>query len=117
MKLNGIQEALAVGAGGFAGAILRHLIIGVIGSTFGIVLVNILGCFALGMFSQNSRLTLFLATGFLGALTTFSAYGGHAVHLWNTGQTLTASLFILINIIAGISAFVLGAFLHSKFIL
>ncbi len=117
MKLTGIQEALAVGAGGFAGAIVRHLIVGIIGSTFGIVAVNILGCFALGIFSQDSRLTLFLATGFLGALTTFSAYGGHAVNLWNNGQMLTASVFIFINIVAGISAFVLGAFLNTKFIL
>ena len=117
MKLTGIQEALAVGAGGFAGAILRHAVIGVIGSTFGILAVNILGCFALGMFSQNSRLTLFLATGFLGALTTFSAYGGHAVYLWNNGQLLTASLFVFVNVIAGISAFVLGAFLNTKFVM
>jgi len=117
MKLTGVQEALAVGAGGFAGAILRHLIVSVIGSTFGIIAVNILGCFALGLFSQNSRLTLFLVTGFLGALTTFSAYGGHAVNLWNSGQTLTASIFVFSNISAGITAFVLATFLKAKFIL
>lgn len=116
MKLTSIQEALAVGAGGFAGAILRHLIIGIIGSTFGIIAVNILGCFALGLFSQNSRLTLFLATGFLGALTTFSALGGHAVNLWNSGQSLTASFFIVTNIIAGISAFVIGGIVNTNFI-
>ena len=108
-----IYEAAAVGAGGFAGAVVRHLVVSVTGSTIGIITVNIAGCLVMGLLSHDSRYALFAATGFLGALTTFSAFSGHAVQLWKSGDALTAGVFILINVLAGISAFVLGLYLKT----
>lgn len=108
-----IYEAAAVGAGGFAGAVVRHLVVSVTGSTIGIITVNIAGCLVMGLLSHDSRYALFVATGFLGALTTFSAFSGHAVQLWKSGDALTAGVFILINVIAGISAFILGLYLKT----
>ncbi len=108
-----IYEAAAVGAGGFAGAVVRHLVVSVTGSTIGIITVNIAGCLVMGLLSHDSRYALFVATGFLGALTTFSAFSGHAVQLWKSGDALTAGIFILINVLAGISAFILGLYLKT----
>lgn len=108
-----IYEAVAVGAGGFAGAVVRHLVVSVTGSTIGIITVNIAGCLVMGLLSHDSRYALFVATGFLGALTTFSAFSGHAVQLWKSGDALSAGVFILINVLAGISAFILGLYLKT----
>ncbi len=115
MKLTLIYEAAAVGAGGFAGAVVRHAVVSLTGSTFGIIAVNLAGCLVMGLLSHDSKFALFAATGFLGALTTFSAFSGHAVKLWNSGEVLAAGGFILVNVIAGISAFVLGMYLKSSF--
>ena len=115
MKLIHLYEAAAVGAGGFAGAVVRHLVVTVTGSTMGIIAVNVAGCLIMGLLSHNSKFSLFAATGFLGALTTFSAFSGHAVKLWNAGDAVTAVSFILINVLAGISAFVLGLYLKAQF--
>lgn len=112
MKL--LTEAAAVGAGGFAGAVVRHFIIGLSGSTIGILAVNVAGCLLLGLLTGQSKFTLFAATGFLGALTTFSTFSGHTVKLWNSGETVTAALFILVNVIAGIAAFILGMGIRSR---
>lgn len=111
-----IYEAAAVGAGGFAGAVVRHLVVGVTGNTLGIITVNVAGCLVMGLLSHDSRYALFAATGFLGALTTFSAFSGHAVQLWKSGDTITAGIFILINVLAGISAFMLGLYLKTHLI-
>ncbi len=111
-----VYEAAAVGAGGFAGAVVRHFIVSVSGSTIGIIAVNLVGCLIMGLLSHDSRFALFAATGFLGALTTFSAFSGHAVKLWNSGDAVTAGVFILINVLAGISAFVLGVYMKTQFI-
>ncbi len=115
MKLIHLYEAAAVGAGGFAGAVVRHAVVSLTGSTVGIIAVNLVGCLIMGLLSHDSKFALFAATGFLGALTTFSAFSGHAVKLWNAGEALTAGVFILVNVLAGISAFVLGLYLKSSF--
>ena len=115
MKLIHLYEAAAVGTGGFAGAVVRHAVVSLTGSTVGIIAVNLTGCLVMGLLSHNSKFALFAATGFLGALTTFSAFSGHAVKLWNSGETITAAIFIMINLVAGISAFVLGLYLKSSF--
>ena len=112
MKL--FVEAAAVGAGGFAGAIVRHLVVGITGSTVGIIAVNVAGCLVLGLLSQDSKFALFAATGFLGALTTFSALSGHAVKLWTSGDGTTAALFVLINVVAGLTAFTAGLYVRSQ---
>lgn len=112
MKL--FAEAAAVGAGGFAGAIARHLIIGAAGSTIGILTVNVVGCLLFGLLSTDSRFTLFAATGFLGAMTTFSTFSGHTVKLWHSGETVVAVLFIAVNIFAGIAAFLAGMALKAR---
>ncbi len=109
-----LTEAAAVGAGGFAGAVVRHLVMGLTGSTIGIITVNVAGCLVLGLLSQESKFALFAATGFLGALTTFSALSGHAVKLWTSGEGVTAALFVLMNLFAGLAAFIAGLYIRGQ---
>jgi CrcB protein len=83
---------LAIGIGSFIGGILRYLLSLFIQNKFlsafpfGTMSVNILGCFLIGLvFGLSDRgnismeARLFLATGFLGGFTTFSAFSNETV--------------------------------------
>lgn len=81
-------NALWAGFGGFAGAAARYLIAAAFpaeasgGFPIGTLLVNIAGSFALGAISESAikfsalkpETIIFLAIGFCGGLTTFSAF-------------------------------------------
>jgi|TARA_B110000438_G_scaffold302330_1_gene359706 CrcB protein len=83
----------------------------------GILTVNILGCFLIGLFYNlvNSDLerilTPFLFVGFLGAFTTFSAFSKESLELINSGNFFIAFIYILISIISCLGATWLGMFL------
>ena len=85
---------------------------------FGTLVANVIGCFLMGIllaafwifpqFSPEWR--LFLVTGFLGALTTFSSFSGEVIELffkeeWGNG------LFVLVSHLVGCLIFtVLGIY-------
>lgn len=85
---------------------------------FGTLVANFIGCFLMGilvavfwMFPQFSpEWRLFLVTGFLGALTTFSSFSGEVIELffkeeWGNG------LFVLVSHLVGCLIFtVLGIY-------
>lgn len=89
--------AAAVGLGAAAGALLRWQA-GVwlntrwVGFPLGTLLVNLLGGLMIGMALEyfgrqpNELLKLLLVTGFLGGLTTFSAFSGESLALLQRGQ-------------------------------
>jgi CrcB protein len=99
---------LLVFLGGGLGAMARHGVnragLALLGPgfpwwTFG---ANVAGCFLIGLLAglfgaletgHNAR--LFLITGFLGGFTTFSAFSLDALTLWERGEPLQASLYIL----------------------
>ena len=106
-----MNTVLAVGIGGFFGAISRYLIATWVqkfsSSSFfpvGTLSVNVLGSFLIGFlylyFSQTIHPTLkaMLITGFLGALTTFSTFSLETLLLLQEGLYLKAGLNILLNI-------------------
>ncbi len=95
------QIILAVGAGGFFGAITRVYIVNFFNKTlafnfpFGVLFVNIVGSFLIGMFfaifsyyTVNDSLKSFINTGFLGALTTYSAFAIESFLLLETSFLL-----------------------------
>lgn len=113
---------LAVGLGGFVGAIARYglssLVQSRLGGDFpaGTLLVNVLGCFLAGalwtlveernLFSENAR--LFAGVGLLGSMTTFSTFGQETVALLREGELRFALLSVALNVAVGLVGVVLG---------
>ncbi len=96
-----MQNALAVGMGGFLGCIARYLV-GVMVAhlvaapvlPYATLLVNVVGCLLIGVLSTLAErpaglsppLHLFLSVGLLGGFTTYSTFGSQTVTLARTGQ-------------------------------
>ncbi|MEM7308809.1 MAG: fluoride efflux transporter CrcB [Planctomycetota bacterium] len=115
-------QLLAIGLGGFVGAILRYSISsfvqGRIAGSFpaGTLAVNVLGSFALGLlvallqsradFPEPWR--LFLTVGVLGALTTFSTFGYEVVALVQEGRVGLAAAAVAANLALGLAAVCAG---------
>lgn len=116
-----VSFLLAVGLGGFFGAIIRFLLSASVqrlsSSTFpfGTLSVNILGSLLMGFlfmyFSQinlSNYQKLIFTTGLLGALTTFSTFSMDNVILLQQELYIKAILNIFLNVILSISATFIG---------
>ncbi|MER3486729.1 MAG: fluoride efflux transporter CrcB, partial [Chloroflexota bacterium] len=102
----------AVGLGGVLGANARYVLgtwaQSAWGTAFpwGTLLINVLGSLLIGVFLTlaTERLTirpatrLFIATGILGAFTTFSTMSYELVHLLQAGALLRAGLYLLASL-------------------
>jgi len=115
---------LAVGVGGFFGAIARYLIDYWIsrrmGSLFpyGTLVINVSGSFILGLFATSTERwivhphwRLLLGVGFVGAYTTFSTFGYETHRLIEEGSFGLALLNVLLSVIVGLMAVRLGILL------
>ena len=86
----------------------------------GILTVNILGCFLIGLFYNlvNSDLerilTPFLFVGFLGAFTTFSAFSRESLDLLNQGQVALAALYVFLTMLVCLLGTWIGVFLTNR---
>jgi len=117
---------LAVGIGGFFGAIGRFLIASSIQKALptlfpvGTLAVNVLGSFLIGALfvyfeqSLSPHLKALLVTGFLGALTTFSTFSLETYLLFASGAWLKGALNILLNVALSIFATILGIIVAKK---
>ncbi len=116
---------LGLAAGGLLGTFARYFLAGavhrVLGVTFpfGTMVVNLLGCFAIGFlavlaeekFLLGPGLRIFLMIGFCGAFTTFSTFVFETSALAKDGETLYALLNIVLSVILGFLVFRLGVML------
>jgi CrcB protein len=107
-----LQTALAIGTGGFIGAILRAYISGVVNEhfshniPFGTLAVNLLGSFILGsLFAYFTYTQIFsvhmkslLSTGMMGALTTYSTFAMETFFLLNGGMVISAVSNMALNL-------------------
>jgi CrcB protein len=117
-----MMRFLAVGAGGFLGAIARYAVALLVArfwsgefplATF---LINVSGSFAIGLFTAMSaeRLALdpvwrlLFATGFVGAYTTFSTFEYETNRLVVVGSTGWAITNVLASVVVGFLALRLG---------
>ncbi len=118
-----MTQFLYISLGAILGANLRFLVglwasqqLG-IGFPFGTLLVNVIGCFLIGLFYglSETRITitpelrLFVAIGFLGAFTTFSSFGNETVNLVRSGDLGSALLNVAGNNVLGLLAVGSGA--------
>jgi CrcB protein len=119
-----IKLILLVGTGSFIGGVLRYLISFPLlhkyphGFPWGTLMVNILGCFLIGLLygyvnkvSLAGEWRMFLATGVLGGFTTFSAFSNETITLFNNGQSGSAALYVGSSVIIGLLATVFGMYL------
>jgi fluoride exporter len=122
-----VTKLLLVMCGGSLGAASRYGV-GLLaarfwGATFpwGTLMVNLVGCFLIGLlFALTERvrlltpeMRLFLITGYLGALTTFSAFTLETVNAGRAGLMLQPVVNILINNIGGLALTFCGMWLGS----
>ncbi|MDO5455250.1 MAG: fluoride efflux transporter family protein [Corynebacterium sp.] len=95
------REAVAVGLGAASGAVARHLLLlaGLDGH-IGILVINALGCLALGYFRPG----VFWGTGVLGGFTTFATFS----LLTASGTWQAAAAYVLVTAVACVGAVLLG---------
>lgn len=123
-----MKTILLIGSGGFIGSIARYglnlLVHKIVSTTFplGILLVNIIGCLAIGliygMANKAGWLTndwkAFLAIGICGGFTTFSSFSYDNIKLLQSGQLLQAFLYIAASLIIGLLMTWIGILLAGK---
>jgi fluoride exporter len=116
------RTILIVGLGGFIGSVLRYLGQLAAGKIFppsfpmGTFLVNLLGCFIIGivfaMSEKGNLLTadmrLFLAVGFCGGFTTFSTFASDNLMLLKDNSIGLLLFNVLGSVVLGILAVYLG---------
>ena len=96
-----------------------------IGSTFpyGTLLINLTGCFFLGLIGQitlNRMLVppewrVAIAVGFFGGYTTFSSFGWETAKMLEAGEWLRASTYVAASVVLGLILAAAGIRLANRF--
>lgn len=117
---------LAIGTGGFVGAVLRFLISGWLQKLspvlfpVGTLGVNVLGSFVIGfmaLYFENviaPHQKALVITGMLGALTTFSTFSLETVTMIQEGLWGRAAANVTLNAFLCVTATILGMFLFKR---
>ncbi|HEU5167273.1 MAG TPA: fluoride efflux transporter CrcB [Chitinophagaceae bacterium] len=117
-----IKNLLIVGLGGGAGSMLRYAVqkffLAQNIATFptGTLLVNISGCFLIGIlwsmvsrsFTWNEEMKLLLMTGFCGGFTTFSAFTLEGIGLLKENKTALFFIYLTASVVGGLLATFIG---------
>ena len=113
---------LAVFVGGGVGAALRHGVnraaLAWLGPAFpyGTLFVNVIGGLCMGLLAElllvkgggSQEWRLFLATGILGGITTFSAFSLDAAVMWERGDHAALAAYVLGSVVLSIAALFAG---------
>lgn len=120
-----MRNLLFVGLGGFVGALLRYLLSGYIQNLsqrvdfpYGTLVVNVTGCFLIGIFSQlvnlqwdiSAEVRLLIMVGLLGSFTTYSTFGNETLTLLQDQRLFLALINIGTHLFFGLLAVLLGQF-------
>lgn len=116
-----LQSLVAIGAGAALGAILRFFLGAWLNALFpqippGTLAANLVGGFLVGVavafFAGNPAFApewrLFVITGFLGGLTTFSAFSAEVTILLQQGRLLLAAAAIAMHLVGSLAMTLLG---------
>jgi CrcB protein len=114
-----LKTFLAIGIGGFFGAMARYYLSVVLPNTANFptttLFINLVGCFFLAFlfttFTNRTPLVLCIGTGFLGAFTTFSTFSVETLLLIENNQWVQALSYCLISVFGGLACAWLGALL------
>jgi fluoride exporter len=114
---------------GAAGTLARYGLQGLVqlrlgsGFPYGTLLINLSGCFLLGLVGQFTlnRMVLSpdwriaIAIGFFGGYTTFSSFGWETAKMLEQGAWLRAIAYVSASVVAGLFLSVAGIRLANKF--
>ena len=117
-----IKNFLIVGLGGAVGSMLRYGVQKIFQvqtvATFptGTLLVNIAGCFLIGILwsmvsrslTWNDEMKLLLMTGFCGGFTTFSAFTLEGIGLLKENRTVLFVIYLSASVLGGLLATFIG---------
>lgn len=117
-----LKTLLIVGAGSFTGGVLRYLVskllqnIGSQSFPISTFLVNIIGCFAIGLFYglfernnlMNTDVRLFLTVGLCGGFTTFSTFINESYQLLKEDNFLYLFAYTSFSLLGGLLVLYLG---------
>ena len=127
-----LLNIFCVALGGALGSVLRYLIVNWVIShgvkltvlslasvPCGVLLVNGLGCFLAGLlmgvvrccFNLPESVHVMLFAGFLGGLTTFSAFEMDLFNLSESGQWQTVGIYTILSVLGGFLLLALGFWL------
>jgi CrcB protein len=89
---------------------------------YGTLIVNLTGCFLLGLIGQftMNRLVISpdwrmaIAVGFFGGYTTFSSFGWETAKMLEDGEWLRAATYVAASVVAGLFLSVAGIHLANK---
>lgn len=116
---------LLIFAGGGIGAILRYLLSSGLQRAFeglifpiGTFVVNMIGCFFIGLVMEMSQTKallqgetrIFLTVGLLGGFTTFSSFGYETMTLMRDGQYLEAGSNAVLQVVLGLLLVWIGGY-------
>ncbi len=113
-----MKMIVAIAAGGAVGAVARHFIAMQVGNWFGhgfpwgILFVNVLGSFVLGVlvetfalaWSPSQEIRALLVVGVLGAFTTFSTFSMNIILLYERGQIASAAFYTGASVVLAVLA-------------
>jgi CrcB protein len=117
-----VERVLLVALGGAIGSSLRYLVATValawLGPAlpWGTLVVNLAGSFAIGLVQPlatdslvlGEETRLFLTTGVMGGLTTYSAFSYETVRLMETGAWIPACLNVVVTTVACLTLCYIG---------
>jgi len=119
------QHYTLVFLGGGIGAVMRYWLSAFVPRhvesvfPYGILLVNVLGCFFIGVLMSWSEdrlvidpaIRVFLAIGILGGFTTFSTFSYETIALLRDSEYWLAGLYVAGSVLFGLTATYLGSVL------
>lgn len=122
------MRILLIALFGAVGTLARYGLQGLVqvraGGTFpyGTLLVNLSGCFLLGLIAQftMNRMVISpdwrvaIAVGFFGSYTTFSSFGWETAKMMEDGEWLRASAYVTASVVAGLFLSLAGIRLANK---
>jgi fluoride exporter len=124
-----MRNYILVFFGGGIGAVARYYLSGAVyrflpaDFPYGNLLVNISGCFAIGLlmtlmeerFLSEPSLRVFLTIGILGGFTTFSSFSFETIALLRDAEIFRATLNIAASVFGCLAATTLGLFIGRLF--
>ena len=118
---------LAVGAGGFLGAVCRYLI-GLVPVSEVLIfpiktfIINMVGCIVIGIlaaaairnYEMGPQMMLFLKVGLCGGFTTFSTFALETADLMKAGHMGAAFLYVVLSVLVGVAVIFVVEYLSIK---